>query len=427
MTSLNLIKRNIADLDVYYIKNDKFKTIEAFFVFSNDFSEKFVNESTFLTEILSDSTKKYPSTEKFKLVCDNLYGLSKMSHYHFEGSLDITMFAISSVNDKYLPEKHVFNQAFDILLEMIYAPKTVKAKFTKKIVKEKLSQAFEMLLSIKQNKNAYSYNQFMKAYLRNNTDHIGIFPNEEGLRDFTQESLTKVHQRLTTEDNLKIFIAGDFDFSEMDNLIETKSQKIRNRSKKEFAFKPFFRSKKELDTNIVIDKTSSGQTRVFIGYDLNFPHNQENAMTMALFNELFGGFENSLLFSNIREKLHLSYYVFSHYSVGNHLFYINLETTKDNADKAINEVKQQLLNCQNGEIDEVLFIQAKNNIINRWQTAVDSQVKTMLYNIIDFFRYENIFDETEKIKMLENITKADLIKLINSINLDTIYIYTSGE
>jgi len=134
-----------------------------------------------------------------------------------------------------------------------------------------------------------------------------------------------------------------------------------------------------------------------------------------------------LLFSNIREKLHLSYYVFSHYSVGNHLFYINLETTKDNADKAINEVKQQLLNCQNGEIDEVLFIQAKNNIINRWQTAVDSQVKTMLYNIIDFFRYENIFDETEKIKMLENITKADLIKLINSINLDTIYIYTSGE
>jgi len=422
---VKIVKRDIPGIDLYYVPIKKFKTIEAFFVFTNEVDPTTFNEKNFLTEILLDSTNKYPSTEKFKLVCDNLYGLGKVNHYHFEGNLDITMFIISSVSDKYLGEEKIFSQAFDVLLEIIYNPKTYNGLIPKKAAKEKLMQTKELLLSLKQNKNAYSYYQFMKTYTRNNTDHITFFPETKYLDQVTSETINATYQKMINEDHLQIFIGGDFDFEEMDDLIKSKISRIKLHDSKKFTFRNHFKTGTEL--NEVIDKTSTGQTRIFIGYDLGFVHTQKNGTIMALFNELFGAFENSKLFSNIREKLNLSYYVYSYYSPGNDLFFVNLETSKDNLEKAIAEVSKQLLDCQNGLIDDDLFNQAKKNLINRLETSVDSQYKLLIYNVIDFIRYNEAFDLEKRKEAIENIKMTELIDLIKTIKIDTTYIYTSGE
>jgi predicted Zn-dependent peptidase len=335
------------------------------------------------------------------------------------------MFIISSVSDKYLGEEKIFSQAFDVLLEIIYNPKTYKGLIPKKAVKEKLMQTQELLLSLKQNKNAHSYYQFMRTYTRNNTDHITFFPETKYLDQVSSESINKTYQKMINEDRLQIFIGGDFDFEEMDELIKSKINRLKLHESKAFAFKNHFNSASEV--NQVIDKTSTGQTRIFIGYDLGFTHTQKNATIMSLFNELFGAFENSKLFSNIREKLNLSYYVYSHYSPGNDLFFVNLETNKENSEKAIQEVDKQLKDCQNGLIDDDLFNQAKKNLINRLETSVDSQYKLLIYNVIDFIRYNEPFDLEKRKKAIENIKKPDLIDLIKTIKIDTTYIYTSGE
>lgn len=422
---MKIIKREISNLDIYYLPSKKFKTIDVALVFTNELKIDEINERHFLTEILLESSKKYNSPEKMTLACDNLYGLDKNCNYHVIGNVGITTFMMRNVNDKYLDEAGVFEQSLDLLVDIVYNPKLFKGLIPKKSVDEMLEQVDELLLSIKINKNAYVYYQFLDNYLRNNNQNIGVFPEKNYLNKINNQSVTSVYEKMINQDKLQVFIAGDFDHQEMDLLLQRKLNTLKNNPQKQLDYKTIFAPDNQI--NHVVEKSSNGQTRIFIGYHLDFEHSIHNSLVMSIFDELFGGYEKSMLFANIREKLHLSYYVYSRYNEDNHLFFIGLETSKENAKKALEAVHTQLLNCQNGEISDELFEQAKQNLIKRLDVVMDSQIKLLLHNILGTLKHKSAFDLEKKIKAIENIQKHDLIDLTKKINVDTIYIYTNGE
>ncbi|MDT8337010.1 MAG: insulinase family protein [Candidatus Izemoplasmatales bacterium] len=420
---MKIVKRNVNNLELYYMPNNKFKTIDVAFVFTNKLNPQEINERNFLSEILMESTHKYNNPEKMSLACDNLYGLDKTCNYHTVGNVSITSFMFRTVNDKYLDELNIFSQSLDLLLEIIYRPKLHKGLIPKKSVNELIQQTEELMLSIKQNKNAYTYYQFMREYTRNNQDHIVIFPEMRYFNQVSSITVSECYKKMINEDKLQIFIAGDFDFSQMDNLIEEKLSFIKPKNIHNLDYKSQFIPTENI--NEVIEKSSNGQTRVFIGYYLNFDYNKKNALKMSLFDELFGGFEKAKLFANIREKLQLSYYVYSKYNEESNLFFVNLETNKDQTQKAIDEIAKQLKDCQKGNIDNELFNLAKRNLIKRLDSALDSQTKLLLHNIIGYLRYKSVFDLELRKQEIRDIKKQDIINLIQNINIDTTYIYTN--
>lgn len=422
---MKIIKRDIDSLNVYYMPNKKFKTIDMAFVFTNKFDPKEINERNFLSEILMESTAKYNNQEKLSLACDNLYGLDKTSNYHAVSNMSITTFMARTINDKYVDDTDVFSHSLDLLIEIIFKPKLFKGYIPKKAITELKEQTEELLLSIKQNKNAYTYYQFMHEYIRNNKDTIAIFPEKRYFNDISTETVTNVYNKMINEDDLQIFIAGDFDHEEMDQLIKEKLHFYK--SKKPLEYNRVIDFKTEDKINEVIEKESTGQSRVYIGYKLNFPVNKQNAATMALFDEIFGGYEKSKLFSNIREKMQLSYYVYSRYNEDNNLFFVNLETNKQNLNKALEAVNKELDACKSGDISDALFNQAKINLTKRLENAMDSQTKLLLHNIIETLKMQESFDLENKIKTIEEIKKADLIALIQNISIDTVYIYTNED
>jgi predicted Zn-dependent peptidase len=422
---VKIIKRDIDSLNVYYMPNKKFKTIDMAFVFTNKFDPKEINERNFLSEILMESTAKYNNQEKLSLACDNLYGLDKTSNYHAVSNMSITTFMARTINDKYVDDSDVFSHSLDLLIEIIFNPKLFKGKIPKKAITELKEQTEELLLSIKQNKNAYTYYQFMNEYTRNNKDTIAIFPEKRYFNEISAETVTNVYNKMINEDDLQIFIAGDFDHEEMDQLIKNKLHFYKSKTPLEYSRVVEFKTEEKI--NEVIEKESTGQSRVYIGYKLDFPISKQNAATMALFDEIFGGYEKSKLFSNIREKMQLSYYVYSRYNEDNNLFFVNLETNKQNLQKAVEAVNQELKACKSGDISDSLFNQAKINLTKRLENAMDSQTKLLLHNIIETLKMQESFDLENKIKTIEDIRKEDLIALIQNISIDTIYIYTNED
>ncbi|PKK95295.1 MAG: hypothetical protein CVV60_02060 [Tenericutes bacterium HGW-Tenericutes-5] len=422
---MKIIKREIDSLNVYYMPNKKFKTIDMAFVFTNKFDPKEINERNFLTEILMETTSKYNNQEKLSLACDNLYGLDKTSNYHNVGNMSITTFMARTINDKFVDESDVFSASLDLLLEIIFKPKLFNGLIPKKGVEELKEQTEELLLSIKQNKNAYTYYQFMHEYTRNNRDTIAIFPEKRYFDDISSITVTNIYKKMIEEDCLQIFIAGDFDHDKMDELIKTKMSFYKAKTNLDYGFQNQFISDNKL--NEVTEKESTGQSRIFIGYNLGFDVTKKNASLMTLFDEIFGGYEKSKLFSNIREKLQLSYYVYSRYNEDNNLFFVNLETSKQNLKQALEAVEKELKACQMGEISDELFIQAKTNLTKRLEIAMDSQTKLLLHNIIEYLKYGSAFDLENKIKTIQEITKEEIVSLIKNITVDTIYIYTNED
>ncbi len=422
---MKIIKRDIGTLPLYYLPNKKFKTIDIAFVFTNEYVDQELNERQLLTEVLLDTTQKYNNSEKMSLVSDNLFGLDKVCNFHVSGEVAITTFLVRVVNDKYLDGDHILEKALDLLMEIIYNPKLYKGLIPLVTVKDQLEQVEQMLMSIKQNKNAYAYYQFMYEYTKKDQEKVGIFPNLQYLDKISQTSLTSVYQKMIHEDSLQIFIAGDFNHQEMDELIKRKTIRIKHQEPKSLNFHPKYH--KVHKVNNVVEKNSSGQTRIFIGYYLPFLLNKKNANIMNIFDELFGGYEKSKLFATIREKLNLSYYVYSRYNEDNNLFFVGLETSKENYSSAIDAVSNQLELCVKGEIDDELFEQAKQNLIKRLEAKMDTQIAMLLHNVINYLKYKTYFDLTSQIEQIKAITKADVINLVKKIELDTVYIYTNGD
>lgn len=420
---MNIVKRDIEGLNLFYLPSKKFKTIDVAFVFTNSLDIAEVNERNFLTEILTESTKKYNSPEKLSLICDKLYGLDKTCNYHIVGNTGITTFLIKTINDKYLNEDNIVSLSIDLLLEIIYNPKLFQGKIPKKSTIDMILQTEELLLSIRQNKNAFAYYNFMREYTRNNQERIGIFPITSHFANLNNQTLTESYEKMINQDMLQIFVAGDFDFSQMDKLIKEKMKNKPSLLELKSDLTPVFVGDKQI--NEVTDTTSNGQTRIFIGYYLDFEHNEKNALLMTIFDELFGGYEHSKLFQNIREKQQLSYYVYSRYLEDNHLFFVNLETSKDLRDQAVKEVGIQLKNCQNGDISDEIFEQAKQNLIKRLEKSQDSQTKMLLHNILNYLKYDQVFDFESKKTAILAIQKAEIVELINYIKTDTVYIYTN--
>ena len=125
--------------------------------------------------------------------------------------------------------------------------------------------------------------------------------------------------------------------------------------------------------------------------------------------------------------MQLSYYVYSRYNEDNNLFFVSLETNKQNLNKALEAVNKELDTCKSGDISDALFNQAKINLTKRLENAMDSQTKLLLHNIIETLKMQESFDLENKIKTIEEIKKADLIALIQNISIDTVYIYTNED
>lgn len=422
---MKFARRDILDQKVIYLPNKKFKTIELVFLFVNEVDKNRVNERNFLSEILLESTKKYYNAEKLNTLTDYLYNLDISSNYYVVNNLGITTFFFRSVNDKYLNEKGLFEQVIDLAKEVVYNPKTYRGMIPKRSVSDLKSQTEELILSINQNKPAYSYYQFIDKYTKTMKSSYGFFPNQEKLAQVTSTSVTETYKKMIEEDEFYIFVSGDFDFYEMDALLSKEFAFINQRKHFENSF-----TNKLIPNDFpkeFIEENSTGQTRVFLGFNLDFEINYKNNQIMNLFDEIFGGFEKSKLFSRIREELHLSYYVYSNYLEDSHLFLVSLEVAKANYQLAIEEVKKQLKLCQEGDISDELFHQSKQNIIKALSNTEDSQVRLLLGNIINYIRYNKQVTYQEKIDTIKSISKQELLNLIQKIILDTIYVYTSED
>ena len=99
------IKKSINGIDVYYIKSNNFKTITWSMVFTHEKGIDFINEYYFLSNILVDNMKKYPSNVLKYRYQSSLYGLDAFGSAAAIGENIVNHFVITYPNEKYIPDE----------------------------------------------------------------------------------------------------------------------------------------------------------------------------------------------------------------------------------------------------------------------------------------------------------------------------------
>ena len=161
------------------------------------------------------------------------------------------------------------------------------------------------------------------------------------------------------------------------------------------------------------------QGKITIGLDLHLD-NEKQQYDVMVYNAILGGTANSKMFQEVREKASLAYSASSSYVRYKSNIFIKCGIEIKNYEKAINIIRKQLEDMKNGMFSDKDIENAKKGIISGIKGINDEQDTEITY----YFGQELTDAKTsleEYIEKIQKVTKQDIVKIANSVSVNTIY------
>lgn len=415
-------KVELGSYNLHMIKTDRFKTVNMQIILSSKIKKEDITKRNFLSDILTYSCKKYKTKKELSIASQDLYAASVYSTSYRLGSYYNTDINLYFLNEKY-SEKGMTEKSIDFLSEIIFNPNVENNRFDSdsfRVIKNNMRIQIE---SIKEDTRKYSMIRMLENMDKNMPYSYHGFGYIEDLEKITEDNLYEYYKEFINTSNVEIFIIGDIDFNSMEKLIRSKFQFNVYKKKKEDPIINHEKIRTRIKT--VIEEDDINQSKLTIGCKIKGLTDFEKNYVLTLYNIILGGGSESLLFQNVREKHSLCYYVSSTSNKIDNLIIISSGISKNNFKKALDLIKKEMKNIENGRFDEELIDRAKT----RYNSVLDEIYDYPNQIIAAYYASEILgvdFPEVRKKKIME-VTKEDIIKMSKKIKMDTIYLLGGKE
>lgn len=416
-------KVNIKEgITLHYIKTSKFKNNMIAVFLTTPLNRKNVTWNSLLTAVLRRGTKKMPSQEKISENLERMYGASFDCGIEKTGDNQVLKFYIEVLNNEYLPQKEdLLKESIDILFQVAFDPFLENGAFKKEYVDGE-KQTIKQLIDGKiDDKAKYAVERTTEIMYQNKPYGLYKFGYIEDLEKITPENLYKYYQELLSKCKIDIFISGEVKENEVLNILKQNEQ-LNNLSSRKPEFITNNIQKEELkkqEPKEISESMNISQGKLILGMNI-LSNDIEDRYTALVYNAILGGNANSKLFQNVREKASLAYTASSSYVRHKNIIFIKCGIEIENYKKALDIIEKQLKDIENGDFTEEQVEICKKQIISSIRGIPDSQDTEIIYYYGQEISMENISLE-EYINKIQKITKEDVIKLANKININTIY------
>src|SRR5699024_815237 len=134
---------------------------------------------------------------------------------------------------------------------------------------------------------------------------------------------------------------------------------------------------------------------------------------------------SSVLFNEVREKQSLAYSIHSQIDAKNGFMFVLSGVSIDKYEVAKDTIIAEFEKFQRGRFNEEKLELAKKVIVSQSQESYD-RPKRMIEILNNNILLKNDLSESDYIKHIQNVTKAEIIDLTKHIELNTIYVLTKG-
>ncbi|MBE6153732.1 MAG: insulinase family protein [Firmicutes bacterium] len=419
---MEYIKKEYAAYNVHIIKTDKFKSITIDVNFLRKIKKEEITIRNFLSEILLQSSKNYPTKRLLALKSMELYDSNVRSSNSRIGNFSNLSFNLKFLNDKYT-EDGMFDKTLDFFFDILFNPNVENGRFDEKSFKIVNKLIYNEIKSIKDNLTKYSLIKMLEHMGKNEPYSYRGYGYIEDLEKITPQKLYEYYTGILKSDKVNILIIGDVDTDKVLNIIHDKF-KI-NTVKKDIGNAMITHEKVRGRLRKVDDYENIIQSKLNIGFKLKDLSDYELRYVLPIYNEIFGGSPNSKLFQNIREKHSLAYYITSMPNIFDNLLIIYSGINKNSYDKAVDLIKKELNNMKKGKFTDEEINKAKENMLASLETIEDSPAR-----IINMYYARELAggDEIEeRIRKVKQVTKEDIIKVATKLKIDTIYLMHGEE
>ena len=172
--------------------------------------------------------------------------------------------------------------------------------------------------------------------------------------------------------------------------------------------------------NTVFEKMDVKQGKIVMGFSTDMYGDDDVSLPLMVMCDIFGGGPYSRLFTNVREKMSLCYYCAARSIRFKGLLMVDSGVEVENADKAIDEILNQLEIMKKGEFSDSEFESSIKSICDSLNTYYDSQGALDLWYALKICN-ENIYSPQDIIEKIKQITREDVIYAARGVNLHTVY------
>ena len=246
----------------------------------------------------------------------------------------------------------------------------------------------------------------------------------------TVEDVKNFYQKNYTPNNAAISIVGDFDSKEMKKTLKSLfSGWEKGSTSKNLASKTI--SKPSENKVLLVNKDDSKETRFYIG-SLGVSRNNKDIVSIQVINTLFGGRFTSMLNSELRINLGLTYGARSGFASykNSGTFSIRTYTATETTEKTIDKALEILGNLHKG-LDEKSLTSAKNYVKGQFPPRYETtnQLSNLLTEMFWYDFDESFINNFEKNVDGLNLSEANKIigKYFPKDNLQFVLIGKASE
>ncbi len=418
---MDYVKKDLGAYNLHIIKTNLYKTITVKIFFREEAIKENITKRNFLSRMMMLGSNDYKTKVELTKAEQDLYAVNIAGTNRRIGNYLDTGISLKVLHDKYTEEGN-FEKSLDLLDSIIFNPKVTNNAFDEIDFNTVYEEYKADLSSLVENKMTYALIKGLEATAKDSVISYRGIGYLEDLEKITKENLYDYYKNVISHNFVDIFVLGDVDEEKINNIIREKF-KINTFKKK--PIKALVEPLKVSRVKTVKEKVEAEQDNLIITLSLNNLTDYERNYPLSLYNAILGGGSESLLFSEVREKNSLAYYISSTPNKLDNLIIIRGGITKDKSIDAVNIVKKILKDLEVGKIDDDRIEKAKEYYTSAIDDIIESPFQIIeSYYMIELLGVDDI--ETKRKKMLK-VTKDEIIAVAKKVKINTVYILEGSD
>ena len=397
-----------------YVPAAKFKTGVLGAQLITPLEESTVAAGALLPAVLRRGTTAHRDMRSIAAELDRLYGASIAYTVRKKGENQCLGFVGSFLDERYVPGgERLLEPMADLLGELLLDPLTRNGRFLADYVESEKENLIDAIESILNDKRDYADLRLLQEMCRGERYGVDKFGSIARVEKITNQTLFRYYQELLSTAHLELFYCGS---AERERVVAPLQ---RGR-----VVPPVIAEKKNAPETPreITERMDVTQGRLSMGWRAS----TNDAPAMMLANLIFGGYSNSKLFLNVREKLSLCYYASSAYHRSKGIVTVSSGIECRDVETAKREILAQLASVQRGEFEEwevegaraclIASLESRGDSAGRMEENALGQAATGIRETAD-----------ELIAALRAVTNERIAEAAQSMTLDTVYFLTGED
>lgn len=402
-----------------FIKNERFNTTSVSFNFYLPLSADTAAEYALLPFMLTTCGAEYPDFSVLNFKLSRLYGAGLDASAEKLGDYQLLRMRISVINDSYTFESEsLLSRAADMLLSLIFEPKTEDGAFCDSDLSREKRKAIEHIKGEISEKRIYAKNRLIGEMYKGEAYGVPKCGTASDVEKITGKSLYRAWENMLKKAFIRVQVIGA---SLPPRFFEGIAERLAGLDRADITDCKLNKPTAAVKTpNEIIERMAVKQGKIVMGFSSDMCGDDDVSLPLMVMTDIFGGGPYSKLFSNVREKMSLCYYCSASSVRGKGLITVDSGVEAENADKAQKEILAQLDAVKNGDFADFEYEASLKSLRDSLNSYNDSQVLLDTWYALKAGN-KALYSPEEIGEKISAITREDIINAAKGVKLHTVY------